>query len=155
MAVEACLQSVYSVWVDTSGLVYLTENSNQKIRYISFSGLLQTFAGLGSGVSGSTDSGGVATSTKLTSPQAIWVWVLHCTSLIHVESGVSMQVSSPSMLALALVATPVMEPRQLLLPLEVPKESPVTHWETCTLVIRLALCAKCPTLTLSLQLLPE
>ena len=65
LAISAQLKYPYGIAVDTSGTVYISENSMsyQKIRKVSGGGIITTYAG--TGTSGSSGDGGAATSATL------------------------------------------------------------------------------------------
>ena len=65
-ATSAQLSNTYGVSVDISGNVYIADGNNNKIRKVTSTGIITTFAGTGSG--GSSGDGGAATSAQLNSP---------------------------------------------------------------------------------------
>jgi sugar lactone lactonase YvrE len=70
-ATSAQLASVVGVAVDSSGNVYITEQSNQRIRKVDTSGIISTVAG--NGKYGYSGDGGPATLAQLGSPNGLAV----------------------------------------------------------------------------------
>ncbi len=68
-ATAAQLNQVSSVAVDASGNVYVADQSNHRIRKISTTGIISTFAG--TGTSGYSGEGGAATASNIASPSTI------------------------------------------------------------------------------------
>ena len=69
-ATKATLNMPYSVAVDSSGNVYISDQSNHRIRYVSgASGIISTV--VGTGTAGSTGDGGAATSALIYLPQGV------------------------------------------------------------------------------------
>jgi len=68
-ATAASLQNASGVAVDVSGNVYIADCSNYRIRKVSISGIISTFAGTGS--SGYSGDGGVATAAAIGGPRYI------------------------------------------------------------------------------------
>ncbi len=66
-ATSAKLQYPTGVAVDVIGNIYIADNSNNRIRKVSTSGIITTIAGIG-GAGGYTGDGGLATAAKLSSP---------------------------------------------------------------------------------------
>ncbi|MCW3103849.1 MAG: hypothetical protein JWO09_2289 [Bacteroidetes bacterium] len=70
-AVSAYIQGAYDVWVDRLGNVYFADNANNMIRKVSPSGIITRVAG--TGASGFSGDGGLATAAKLKSPAGVAV----------------------------------------------------------------------------------
>ena len=69
MATEARLDSAAGVAVDSSGNVYVADFRGHRVRKIDLSGVITTFAGTGN--SGFSGDGGLATAAELESPLAV------------------------------------------------------------------------------------
>ena len=67
-ATSAALLSPFGVVTDNAGNVYVTDNSDNRIRRISATGLITTFAG--NGVWGDTGNGGLANAAEIATPRA-------------------------------------------------------------------------------------
>ena len=72
-ATSAELNNPIGVSVDISGNVYIADYDNNKIRKVTSSGIITTFAG--TGVRGSTGDGGAATSAQLNGPVGVSVHI--------------------------------------------------------------------------------
>ena len=72
-ATSVQLYSPYGVTVDTNGIVYIADTANAKVRTVSTSGIMTTYAGGGTYASGCTGDTGAATSIKLDSPYTVCV----------------------------------------------------------------------------------
>ena len=73
-ATSAQLYNPFGVSVDISGNVYITDTDNHKIRMVTSTGIITTFAGMGDrGSSGDGGDGGPATSATLSYPYGISV----------------------------------------------------------------------------------
>ena len=70
-ATSAQLSYPMGVATDTNGKVYFTDNGNYKIRMVSSTGIITTFAG--TGTQGSNGDGGAATSAQLYYPYGVAV----------------------------------------------------------------------------------
>ncbi|MDO8413733.1 MAG: S8 family serine peptidase, partial [Gallionellaceae bacterium] len=70
-ATAACLKYPEKVAMDASGNAYIADTNNNRIRKISPTGVITTFAG--TGASGSSGDGGQATLAKLSAPRAVTV----------------------------------------------------------------------------------
>ena len=70
-ATSAQLTSPWGVSVDISGNVYIADSGNYKIRKLTSTGIITTFAGTGSW--GNGGDGGAATSAQLSSPYGVSV----------------------------------------------------------------------------------
>ena len=70
-ATSAQLSYPMGVATDTNGKVYFTDNGNYKIRMVSSTGIITTFAG--TGTQGSNGDGGAATSAQLSYPIGVAV----------------------------------------------------------------------------------
>jgi len=70
-AVSASLAAPLGVAVDASGDVFIADSQNSRIRKVSASGIITTFAGLGS--YGFLGDGGPATSAELAAPSGVAV----------------------------------------------------------------------------------
>lgn len=70
-ATAANLNKPQALAVDASGNVYIADNGNNKIRKVSPSGIISTFAG--TGVAGGSGDGGAATSATLREPSGVTV----------------------------------------------------------------------------------
>ena len=70
-ATSAQLDNPFGVSVDISGNVYIVDKGNNKIRMVTSTGLITTFAG--TGIAGSTGDGGAATSAQLSAPRGVSV----------------------------------------------------------------------------------
>ena len=68
-ATSAALLSPFGVVTDNSGNVYVTDTSDNRIRKISATGLITTFAG--NGIWGDTGNGGLATAAEIATPRAV------------------------------------------------------------------------------------
>ncbi len=68
-ATTARINTPVSVSADLSGNVYIADSGNQKIRVIDASGIISTFAGIGT--SGFSGDGGYATAASLSSPVGV------------------------------------------------------------------------------------
>jgi hypothetical protein len=62
-ATEACLYYPYGLWVNTTGVVFIADSGNNRVRYVTTEGYIYTFAGGGSG-----GDGGLANEASLSSP---------------------------------------------------------------------------------------
>ena len=68
-ATAAAMEGVSDVFVDTAGVVYISEQANNVIRKVSTTGIISVFAGLGGlTTNGASGDGGAATAAKLNSP---------------------------------------------------------------------------------------
>ena len=70
-ATAAKISYLIGVTSDTSGNIYFADVSNNRIRRITPAGIIKTVAGNGSG--GYSGDGGAATSTKLNSPEGVFM----------------------------------------------------------------------------------
>jgi streptogramin lyase len=70
-AISATLNIAASVWVDSSGTIYIADNKNNCIRKVNTSGVITTVAG--NGGMGYSGDGGAATSANLTNPFGVCV----------------------------------------------------------------------------------
>ncbi len=70
-ATDASLYRPYDVFVDGSGVIYIVDWLNHRIRKVDTSGIISTVAGDGS--RGFSGDGGPATSARLSSPQSVFV----------------------------------------------------------------------------------
>ena len=70
-ATSARLYHPYGLSVDISGNVYIIDSINNKIRLVSSTGIITTFAG--TGMWGSNGDGGAATSAQLSAPRGVSV----------------------------------------------------------------------------------
>ena len=70
-ATSAKLNGPNGVLVGTSGNVYIADSGNNKIRMVTSTGTISTFAG--TGIAGSSGDGGAATSAKLNGPNGVSV----------------------------------------------------------------------------------
>ena len=68
-ATSAQLYRPYGVSVDNWGNVYIPDNGNHKIRVVTITGIITTFAG--TGMWGSSGDGGAATSARLYQPMGV------------------------------------------------------------------------------------
>ena len=68
-ATSACLLNPTSVAVDAAGNLFIADQSNNRVRKVNTSGIITTVAG--TGVSGFSGDGGLATSAKLSYPWGI------------------------------------------------------------------------------------
>ena len=68
-ATSAQLSQPYGVSVDITGNVYITDFFNKKIRMVTSTGIIRTFAG--TGTKGSSGDGGAATSAQLSYPYGV------------------------------------------------------------------------------------
>ncbi len=68
-ATSAYLSSPYGVTVDSAGNLYIADTNNHRIRKVTSSGTISTFAGTGSG--GYSGDGGAATSAQIYYPRAV------------------------------------------------------------------------------------
>jgi hypothetical protein len=59
------------LWMTTSGVLYIVDSGNFRVRKVSYAGIITTFAG--NGLLGSTGDGGPATLARLNSPCGIFV----------------------------------------------------------------------------------
>ena len=69
-ATAAGMDGVSDVYVDPSGVVYISEQVNQVVRKVDASGIISLFAGTGASA-GSTGDGGAATAAKFNSPGGV------------------------------------------------------------------------------------
>jgi Secretion system C-terminal sorting domain/NHL repeat len=69
MATAAQLYQPFGVTVDATGIIYIADQQNNKIRKVSTSGIITTSAG--TGVSGFSGDGGMASAAQLSTPGAI------------------------------------------------------------------------------------
>ena len=69
LATSAELYNPLGIAVDLSGNVYITDNSNNRIRKVNTSGIISTFAG--NGIAGYSGDGGPATAAKLSLPMGL------------------------------------------------------------------------------------
>src|SRR5262245_41279608 len=70
-ATSAQLNAPFSVAVDSAGNIYIAEWSNNRVRKVSPSGVITTFAG--TGAAGFGGDGGPATDAALNSPEGVAV----------------------------------------------------------------------------------
>lgn len=70
LAQGSALKTVYAVWADTTGYLYVGEYTNYKVRTVDASGILGTFAG--TGTYSTLVTGGTATSANLGLIASIW-----------------------------------------------------------------------------------
>jgi sugar lactone lactonase YvrE len=70
-AVLAEINSPRGLALDASGNLYFADRFNNVIRVVNTSGIINTFAG--TGASGSTGDGGIATAATLANPSGVWV----------------------------------------------------------------------------------
>ncbi len=70
-ATASQLNTPYGVYVDTSGILYISDSSNHCIRKVTQSGIISTIAGTGS--AGYSGDGGSATSAQLKKPFGICI----------------------------------------------------------------------------------
>ena len=68
-ATAAELNLPLSIYVDSSGVIFFTDQDNQRIRKISTTGIISTIAG--NGVAGFSGDGGQATDAELNTPQCL------------------------------------------------------------------------------------
>lgn len=68
-ASNAKLNAMTGMAVDGSGNIYIADNENNVVRRVDITGTITTFAG--TGVSGYTGDGGLATAAKLNKPMAV------------------------------------------------------------------------------------
>ena len=71
MATNAKIQSPYGVAADLAGNVFIDDYSNQRIRIVNASGIINTFAG--NGTAGFSGDGGLATIAELNNPYRVTV----------------------------------------------------------------------------------
>jgi hypothetical protein len=64
-ATEACFYNPYGMWVNTNGVVFIADYSNDRVRYVTTDGFIYTFAGGGSGADGVV---GFASEVSLSQP---------------------------------------------------------------------------------------
>ena len=70
-ATSAQLNSPFGVSVGISGIVYIADYGNYKIRIVSSTGIITTIAG--TGTAGSNGDGGASSSARLNNPAGVWV----------------------------------------------------------------------------------
>jgi hypothetical protein len=80
-ATNACLYYPWGVWVNTDGVVFIADSSNNRVRYVTTEGKIYTFAGGGSGGGGvggrasvkslSFGDGGLASEANLSNPSDV------------------------------------------------------------------------------------
>jgi sugar lactone lactonase YvrE len=70
-ATSALMSSLYGVYADRLGNVYISDAGNHVIRKVDVNGIITTFAG--NGTSGGTGDGGPAINAKLNLPFHLWV----------------------------------------------------------------------------------
>jgi len=68
-AILASLYEPFGITVDGAGNLYIADQLNNKVRFVSTSGTISTFAG--TGISGALGDGGQATAAQLDNPSAI------------------------------------------------------------------------------------
>src|SRR5208337_2123235 len=69
-AISAVLNTPYSVAVDASGNIYISDTNNYRVRKVTAStGVISTVAGTGTG--GYSGNGGAATSAKISQPMGL------------------------------------------------------------------------------------
>ncbi len=71
LATNAQLRSPYGIAVDTSGVIFIADRLNNRIRKVSNNGIITTIAG--NGISGFSGDGGLATNAQLNSPYGVAV----------------------------------------------------------------------------------
>jgi len=71
-ATSAKLDTPCGVWVDASGLIYIADRNNHRIRRVDLAGNITTVAGTGTGGYSSGENGGPATSAKLYYPTGVY-----------------------------------------------------------------------------------
>lgn len=69
-ALSAKLLAPSGVCIDNAGNVYIADEGNNRVRMVSSSGIISTFAG--NGTAGFSGDGGPATSASLKGPQSVW-----------------------------------------------------------------------------------
>lgn len=67
-ATAAAMEGVSNVYVDTAGILYISEQVNNVVRKVDASGTINVVAGLGPSSPGSSGDGGLATAAKLNFP---------------------------------------------------------------------------------------
>jgi hypothetical protein len=70
-ATAATFNKIRGVWMNTNGIVYISEESNHRIRWVATNGIINTFAGNG-GSGAYTGDGNQATSAGLNKPHGMW-----------------------------------------------------------------------------------
>jgi len=68
-ATKAAMNTVLGVAVDSSGVIYISDSANERIRRVDQSGTITTFAG--NGTAGFSGDGGPASQAMLSTPQAL------------------------------------------------------------------------------------
>ena len=101
-ATAAQLNSPRGVAIDIHGNVYIADSGNQKIRFVSSTGIITTIAG--TGVPGSSGDGGPASSAKLYQPQGV---ALDAHGHLYITESVDRKVRS-----VLLSASPTVSPTQ-------------------------------------------
>ena len=71
-ATSAQLNGPYGVWVDNSGIIYIADSDNNRIRKVDLAGNISTYAGTGTAGYDVSEDGGPATSAKLKKPLAVY-----------------------------------------------------------------------------------
>ena len=72
LAVNASLSDVTGLALDTAGNLYIADASNTRIRKVTPSGIISTFAG--TGIQGFSGDGGPATNAQLNRPTSVVFW---------------------------------------------------------------------------------